>query len=154
MIWYKFTKVSKGLLPLFLEQKKIAVVWVIPKDNNFRYIYTEVITGECSVSTSKSYNAVMTANFHYQCSMVNSSVSSKHFIFNAFKSIKIYTFTFWSQHGNLQHIFCPQNGFLTALPYLVMWFCSMGSGWLCDMLITRGYLSTTVARKIFTTIGR
>lgn len=46
-----------------------------------------------------------------------------------------------------------ENGFLTALPYLVMWFCSLGSGWLCDMLIIRGYISTTVARKIFTTIA-
>lgn len=50
--------------------------------------------------------------------------------------------------------FFPQNGFLTALPYMIMWLCSMGSGWLCDYLITRGYLSTTTARKIFTTIGR
>lgn len=46
-----------------------------------------------------------------------------------------------------------ENGFLTALPYLVMWFCSMGSGWLCDKLITGGYLSTTTARKLFTTIA-
>jgi hypothetical protein len=30
----------------------------------------------------------------------------------------------------------------------------MGSGWLCDKLIMREYLSTTTARKIFTTIGR
>ncbi|PNF21048.1 hypothetical protein B7P43_G08414, partial [Cryptotermes secundus] len=46
-----------------------------------------------------------------------------------------------------------ENGFLTALPYVVMWLCSMGSGWLCDHLITWGYISTTVARKIFTTIA-
>ncbi|XP_021935626.1 putative inorganic phosphate cotransporter isoform X2 [Zootermopsis nevadensis] len=46
-----------------------------------------------------------------------------------------------------------ENGFLTALPYLTMWIFSMASGWLCDHLITWGCLSTTNARKIFTTIA-
>ena len=66
----------------------------------------------------------------------------------------IYIFTFLSLHGNLQYIFYPQNGLWTALPYIVMWFVSIGSGLLCDKLITWGYLSTTTARKVFTTIGR
>ncbi|PSN49739.1 putative inorganic phosphate cotransporter [Blattella germanica] len=46
-----------------------------------------------------------------------------------------------------------ENGFLSALPYLVMWFSSICSGWLCDFLINRGYLSITSARKLFTTIA-
>lgn len=72
----------------------MAVFWEIPKDNNLLYMYTEVMTGECSVRPSNSYTAVMTVNFHYQCSMVNSSVSSKYFIFDALKSMKIYIFKF------------------------------------------------------------
>ncbi|XP_069685198.1 putative inorganic phosphate cotransporter isoform X2 [Periplaneta americana] len=46
-----------------------------------------------------------------------------------------------------------ENGFLTALPYLVMWISSIITGWICDFLINKGYLSITIARKIFTTIA-
>jgi len=70
----------------------MTVFWVIPKDNNLLYVYTEVMTGECSVSPSKSYTAVTTVNFHYHCSVVNSNVRSNYFIFNVLKSIKIYMF--------------------------------------------------------------
>ncbi|KAJ4444352.1 hypothetical protein ANN_06144, partial [Periplaneta americana] len=46
-----------------------------------------------------------------------------------------------------------ENGFLTALPYLVMWISSIITGWICDFLINKGYVSITIARKIFTTIA-
>uniref|UniRef100_A0A6P7F7L5 Inorganic phosphate cotransporter n=1 Tax=Diabrotica virgifera virgifera TaxID=50390 RepID=A0A6P7F7L5_DIAVI len=45
------------------------------------------------------------------------------------------------------------NGIWNSIPYLVMWICSMFSGWLCDFLITRKYLKITFARKLFTIIS-
>lgn len=46
-----------------------------------------------------------------------------------------------------------ENGVWTSLPYAVMWLVSMGSGWLCDWLVSSGYLGVTFARKFFTTIA-
>ena len=46
-----------------------------------------------------------------------------------------------------------QNGFYSAIPYLVMWICSILSACLCDWLISKNYVRVTVARKMFTTIG-
>ncbi|KAK9497046.1 hypothetical protein O3M35_002058 [Rhynocoris fuscipes] len=46
-----------------------------------------------------------------------------------------------------------QNGILISLPFLVMWFTALGTGWLCDYLLQRGYLKITAQRKIFTTIA-
>lgn len=45
------------------------------------------------------------------------------------------------------------NGFVSSLPYLVMWFCSIGSSWLADRIITRGIMSRTNVRKLGTTIA-
>lgn len=45
------------------------------------------------------------------------------------------------------------NGYVSALPYLVMWFCSIGSSWLADWMITRGVMSRTNVRKLGTTIA-
>lgn len=45
-------------------------------------------------------------------------------------------------------------GLYSSLPYIFMWFCSVGSGFLCDSLIDRGHVSITNARKIFSTIGK
>lgn len=45
------------------------------------------------------------------------------------------------------------NGYVSALPYLVMWFTSMGSSWLADRMITRGVMSRTNVRKLGTTIA-
>jgi hypothetical protein len=112
------------------------------------------MSAEYSVSSFNLYMAVMTVNFHYQYSMVNSSVNGKYVISKALTS-RICIFVCFDPYMEICNIseFVPQNGFLTALPYVVMWLCSMGSGWLCDHLIMRGCLSTTAARKIFTTIG-
>ncbi|XP_057660211.1 sialin-like isoform X2 [Diorhabda carinulata] len=46
-----------------------------------------------------------------------------------------------------------ENGIWTSLPYAVMWLVSMGSGWLCDWLVSSGCLGITFARKLFTTIA-
>ncbi|XP_050508459.1 putative inorganic phosphate cotransporter isoform X3 [Diabrotica virgifera virgifera] len=45
------------------------------------------------------------------------------------------------------------NGIWNSVPYLVMWLCSMGSGWLCDWLISSKRMTVTKARKFFTTIA-
>lgn len=54
---------------------------------------------------------------------------------------------------SVMHFSIAQNGFLSALPFLVMWFTAMGAGWLSDFLLIRKCLSVTAARKIFTTIA-
>ncbi|XP_024084290.1 putative inorganic phosphate cotransporter isoform X2 [Cimex lectularius] len=46
-----------------------------------------------------------------------------------------------------------QNGFLSALPFLVMWFTAIGSGWLCDYLLRRKCMGLGMIRKVFTTIA-
>nr|CAD7401468.1 unnamed protein product [Timema cristinae] len=46
-----------------------------------------------------------------------------------------------------------QNGYLSALPYLIMWFVSLGSGCVADWMIAHNKLSVTNTRKIFTTIA-
>lgn len=46
------------------------------------------------------------------------------------------------------------NGIFSALPYIPMWFASLGSGVLSDWLINNKYISITASRKLFTTIGR
>ncbi|KAL6261910.1 hypothetical protein P5V15_006993 [Pogonomyrmex californicus] len=45
------------------------------------------------------------------------------------------------------------NGFVSALPYLVMWFSSIGSSLLADWMITKGIMSRTNVRKLGTTIA-
>ncbi|XP_012262453.2 putative inorganic phosphate cotransporter isoform X4 [Athalia rosae] len=45
------------------------------------------------------------------------------------------------------------NGFLTALPYLCMWFVSIGSSWIADWMINSDFMSRTNVRKLFTTIA-
>lgn len=45
------------------------------------------------------------------------------------------------------------NGFVSALPYLVMWFSSMGASWLADWMITKEIMTRTNVRKLGTTIA-
>ncbi|XP_046434551.1 putative inorganic phosphate cotransporter isoform X2 [Neodiprion fabricii] len=45
------------------------------------------------------------------------------------------------------------NGFLSALPYVVMWIASIASSWLADWLIKREKIGITNVRKICTTIA-
>ena len=47
-----------------------------------------------------------------------------------------------------------ENGVWSSVPYIFMWLVSMGSGWVCDYLIKRQYMSVTLARKVFTSIGK
>ncbi len=51
------------------------------------------------------------------------------------------------------HFSLTKNGTLSALPYLLSFFVSLIGGWTADGLITRDCLSTTVVRKLFTTLG-
>lgn len=52
------------------------------------------------------------------------------------------------------HFDVKENGIWSSVPYVLMWIVSMSSGWVCDWIIHRGYLSITYARKVFTTIGK
>ncbi|XP_025090947.1 sialin-like isoform X2 [Pomacea canaliculata] len=51
------------------------------------------------------------------------------------------------------HFEIQQDGFLSALPYLLLWFVQMFSGYFADYLRSKGHLSTVATRKIFNTIG-
>lgn len=55
--------------------------------------------------------------------------------------------------SSVLHYSIKNNGFVSALPYLVMWFCSIGSSWLADWMITKGVMSRTNVRKLGTTIA-
>lgn len=46
-----------------------------------------------------------------------------------------------------------KNGTWNSIPYVAMWVVSMSSGWLCDWLILKGYMTLTGARKFFTCFG-
>ena len=52
-----------------------------------------------------------------------------------------------------QSVRCVQSGFLSGVPYLVLWLTQMSSGMVADFLRGRGYLTTTTTRKIFNTVG-
>ncbi len=50
-------------------------------------------------------------------------------------------------------LFFLQNGFLSALPYFLMWICSMPMGLIADWLIQSKRLSTKNVRRLFNCIG-
>ncbi|KAL5279363.1 hypothetical protein ACFFRR_003762 [Megaselia abdita] len=47
-----------------------------------------------------------------------------------------------------------KSGFFASLPSLSMWIISLSSGCLADVLINRGVIKVTFARKMFTTMGK
>lgn len=51
------------------------------------------------------------------------------------------------------HFSIKDNGLYSSMPYLVMWICSVSTGFLSDVLITRNIITITGARKIFTGVG-
>ncbi|XP_046403298.1 putative inorganic phosphate cotransporter [Ischnura elegans] len=51
------------------------------------------------------------------------------------------------------HFNIMQNSFLSALPYLLNWLCSLPFSWLADWLLSAGYLSTTASLKIFNSLA-
>jgi len=55
--------------------------------------------------------------------------------------------------NSVLHYSIRDNGFVSSLPYLLMWFCSLGSSWLADWMITRNIMSRTNVRKLGTTIA-
>ena len=46
-----------------------------------------------------------------------------------------------------------ENGIYSSLPYVLMWFVSLGSGVLSDWMIVRKMISVTNSRKLYTTIA-
>lgn len=46
-----------------------------------------------------------------------------------------------------------ENGYLSSLPYLTMWICSIITSWLADWVITKNIMSRTNVRKLGTTIA-
>lgn len=46
-----------------------------------------------------------------------------------------------------------ENGLYSALPYVMMWLVSIGSGILGDWLLVKGYIEITFSRKLFTSIA-
>lgn len=48
---------------------------------------------------------------------------------------------------------CLQNGLLTALPFLVMWFSNFFFSWFTDWLILKN-ISVTNTRKIANSLGK
>ena len=50
-------------------------------------------------------------------------------------------------------IFFKQNGFLSALPHLCLWFFSIPWGWFADYLIRSGKLSLPSVRKLSNNVG-
>ncbi|XP_050311165.1 sialin-like isoform X4 [Anthonomus grandis grandis] len=51
------------------------------------------------------------------------------------------------------HFNVKENGIWSSVPYILMWFVSMSSGWLCDWLIHKGHMNICTARKFFTTLA-
>lgn len=45
-----------------------------------------------------------------------------------------------------------QNGLWSSAPYAAMWIMSQATGWLCDWLIMRQYISVIGSRRMFATI--
>ncbi|KAL7740445.1 hypothetical protein ACLKA6_013238 [Drosophila palustris] len=45
------------------------------------------------------------------------------------------------------------NGFVTSLPFIAMWVCTIIAGWLADWLIRTEKMSINLARKLFTFIS-
>ena len=52
------------------------------------------------------------------------------------------------------HLFCFQNGFYSALPFLGMWAIMNISPIIADKIRSTGLLSTGITRKLFTSIGK
>lgn len=46
-----------------------------------------------------------------------------------------------------------QNGFLSSLPFMMMWLTAMFSGWGSDFLIKRKIMTVSFVRKLFTSIA-
>lgn len=46
------------------------------------------------------------------------------------------------------------NGLFSSLPYLAMWIVSVSTGFLSDFLIVNKYITITIARKVFTAVGK
>lgn len=52
------------------------------------------------------------------------------------------------------HTTVLKNGFYSSFPFIVMWICSTGGGFLCDYMINNNYITVTNARKALTGIGK
>uniref|UniRef100_A0A1B6D066 Major facilitator superfamily (MFS) profile domain-containing protein n=1 Tax=Clastoptera arizonana TaxID=38151 RepID=A0A1B6D066_9HEMI len=55
--------------------------------------------------------------------------------------------------SSVLHFSVAQNGFLSALPFMVMWITANFAGWLSDYLLKHKCASLNVVRKSFTTVA-
>ncbi|TRY68802.1 hypothetical protein TCAL_04672 [Tigriopus californicus] len=55
--------------------------------------------------------------------------------------------------NNIQHFSLKTNGFLSALPYLLMWLFSIPMGFLADFMISKKGFSIVFVRKFFNSIA-
>lgn len=55
--------------------------------------------------------------------------------------------------SSVLHYSIKDNGYVSSLPYLVMWFSSLASSWVADKIITKGVMTRTNVRKLGTTIA-
>ncbi|XP_046491031.1 putative inorganic phosphate cotransporter isoform X1 [Neodiprion pinetum] len=55
--------------------------------------------------------------------------------------------------SNVLNFSIQSNGFLSALPYLVMWIASIASSWVADWFIKTRKMSITNVRKFWTTVA-
>lgn len=56
--------------------------------------------------------------------------------------------------NDVLHVSIQENGFYTSIPPLMRLIIAIVSGFICDRIITRKYLSVTNARKTFVFIGK
>ncbi|KAG8225481.1 hypothetical protein J437_LFUL004482 [Ladona fulva] len=54
--------------------------------------------------------------------------------------------------ANMLHYDIKKNSFLSGLPYLFQWLCSLVFCWIADWLCSSGYLSNTASMKLFNSI--
>ncbi|RZF34614.1 hypothetical protein LSTR_LSTR008639 [Laodelphax striatellus] len=55
--------------------------------------------------------------------------------------------------SDVMHFNFAENGILSAIPYLVMWFVSICSGVIADWVLANNLLGVTALRKLLATIG-
>ncbi|XP_075232067.1 putative inorganic phosphate cotransporter isoform X2 [Lycorma delicatula] len=55
--------------------------------------------------------------------------------------------------SDVMHFNIAENGLLSSLPYLVMWFISLSSGVIADWVLKHDFCSITTLRKILATVG-
>ncbi|XP_071067103.1 sodium-dependent phosphate transport protein 1-like isoform X5 [Dasypus novemcinctus] len=84
--------------------------------------------------------AISVGNFAYYCTNKTMLLYVPMFINSMF-------------HVNIREILLPQNGWLSALPYLFAWIFGILAGQMSDFFQSRNILSLLTIRKLFTSLG-